>query len=112
MTPYEIMLWRSQERMLLVAKEGARERIEAICRRWGLEAVVIGRVTSDGIMRIKEKGRVVAAVPAKALTDGARFTKGNGGGPSYLDRVQKYGLEQFAGTGGLQGCFIKANCYS
>ncbi|NLW06763.1 MAG: phosphoribosylformylglycinamidine synthase subunit PurL [Clostridia bacterium] len=92
MTPYEIMLSESQERMLLVAKEGARERIEAICRRWGLEAVVIGRVTSDGIMRIKEKGRVVAAVPAKALTDQCPVYERERRRPSYLDRVQNTDL--------------------
>jgi phosphoribosylformylglycinamidine synthase II len=92
MTPYEIMLSESQERMLLVPRAGARERIEAICRRWGVEAVVIGRVTADGIMRIKEKGQVVAEIPAKALTDQCPVYERERRRPLYLDRVQNTDL--------------------
>ena len=69
MTPYELMLSESQERMLLVADAGKEEQVIAICQKWGIDAAVIGRVTDDGFIRIKEQGTVVAAIPAKALVD-------------------------------------------
>ena len=92
MTPYEVMLSESQERMLLVPKRGAEERIRTICRRWGLEAVIIGRVTDDGLMRIKENGLVVAEVPARALTDQCPLYERERRRPAYLDEVQSRDL--------------------
>lgn len=72
MTPYEIMLSESQERMLVVPKRGAEERVQEIFRKWGLEAAVVGRVTDDGMLRVYSRGQCVAEAPAKALsTDGA-----------------------------------------
>lgn len=68
MTPYELMLSESQERMLLVAKAGKEGQVTAICRKWGIDAAVIGTVTDDGVIRVKERGTVVAEIPAKALT--------------------------------------------
>ena len=69
MTPYELMLSESQERMLLVADAGKENQVIAICRKWGIDAAVIGKVTDDGFIRIKEQGTVVAEIPAKALVD-------------------------------------------
>lgn len=94
MTPYEVMLSESQERMLLVPKKGAEERIRAICRRWGLEAVIIGRVTGDGLMRIMENGRVVAEVPARALTDQCPVYERERRRPAYLDEVRQRDLRR------------------
>src|SRR5262245_24537260 len=71
MTPYEILLSESQERMLLVARAGTEDAIAAIFARWDLPAVVIGRVTDDGIFRVTWQGREVCAIPATALTDAA-----------------------------------------
>jgi phosphoribosylformylglycinamidine synthase len=71
MTPYEIMLSESQERMLLVAEKGREEEVFAIFRKWGLDAVTIGQVTGDGRLRVKDHGRVVAEIPNAALTDEA-----------------------------------------
>ena len=72
MTPYEIMLSESQERMLVVPERGAEERVQEIFRKWGLEAAVVGRVTDDGMLRVYSRGQCVAEAPAKALsTDGA-----------------------------------------
>jgi len=71
MTPYEIMLSESQERMLLVAARGREEEISRIFAKWELDAVEIGRVTSDGLLRVKDGGHVVAEVPVKALADEA-----------------------------------------
>ncbi|MDE3137553.1 MAG: phosphoribosylformylglycinamidine synthase subunit PurL [Acidobacteriota bacterium] len=69
MTPYEIMLSESQERMLLVAEKGRQGELIELFRKWGLEAVEIGHVTDDGLMRVIEAGRVVAEIPAQPLCD-------------------------------------------
>ncbi|MCC7174898.1 MAG: phosphoribosylformylglycinamidine synthase subunit PurL [Bryobacterales bacterium] len=71
MTPYEIMLSESQERMLLVAEKGREEEVFRVFRKWGLDAVTIGQVTGDGLMRVKDHGVVVAEIPAGHLADGA-----------------------------------------
>jgi phosphoribosylformylglycinamidine synthase len=71
MTPYETMLSESQERMLLVADKGREEEVYRVFRKWGLEAVEIGVVTSDGKMRVKEHGVTVAEIPARELADEA-----------------------------------------
>jgi len=75
MTPYEIMLSESQERMLLVAQKGREEEVFRIFQKWGLDAVEIGRVTSDAKMRVLEHGEVVAELPNAALTDDAPVYK-------------------------------------
>ena len=75
MTPYEIMLSESQERMLLVAQKGREEEVFHVFQKWGLDAVEIGRVTSDGKMRVLEHGKVVAEIPNAALTDNAPVYK-------------------------------------
>jgi phosphoribosylformylglycinamidine synthase II len=69
MTPYEIMLSESQERMLLIVKRGREAEVERIFEKWDLHAVQIGTVTDDGLLRVKDGGTVVAEVPNRALTD-------------------------------------------
>jgi len=69
MTPYEIMLSESQERMLLVAERGREQQVFEVFRKWGLDAVEIGRVTVDGRLRILENGNVVADIPAHAIAE-------------------------------------------
>jgi phosphoribosylformylglycinamidine synthase II len=71
MTPYEIMLSESQERMLLVAEKGREDEVFRIFEKWGLDAVTVGRVTLDGKMRVLQHGQVVAEIPNAALTDDA-----------------------------------------
>src|SRR3984885_11688160 len=71
MTPYEIMLSESQERMLLVAEKGREDEVFAVFKKWGLDAVTIGHVTPDGILRVKDHGEVVAEIPNRALADEA-----------------------------------------
>jgi phosphoribosylformylglycinamidine synthase II len=71
MTPYEIMLSESQERMLLVAEKGREEEVFRVFQKWGLDAVEVGRVTSDGTMRVLEHGQIVAEISNQALTDDA-----------------------------------------
>src|SRR5437899_6067832 len=69
MTPYEIMLSESQERMLLVAEKGRELEVLAVFKKWGLDAVVVGRVTEDGVARIKMNGSVAADIPAHPLAE-------------------------------------------
>jgi len=71
MTPYEIMLSESQERMLLVAQKGREDEVFRVFQKWGLDAVEVGRVTNDARMRVLEHGNVVAEIPNQALTDDA-----------------------------------------
>jgi len=71
MTAYEIMLSESQERMLLVAARGREEEVRATFARWELDAVEIGTVTGDGMLRVRFHGAVVAEVPVRALADEA-----------------------------------------
>jgi phosphoribosylformylglycinamidine (FGAM) synthase-like enzyme len=75
MTPYEIMLSESQERMLLVAQKGREEEVFRVFQKWGLDAVEVGRVTSDSMMRVLEHGEIVAEIPNAALTDDAPVYK-------------------------------------
>jgi phosphoribosylformylglycinamidine synthase len=71
MSPYDIMLSESQERMLLVADKGREAEVFAVFRKWGLDAVTIGHVTADGKLRVKDHGEVVAEIPNRALADEA-----------------------------------------
>ena len=71
------MLSESQERMLLVAKRGREAEVEQIFEKWDLHAVRIGEVTTDGRLRVHNRGEVVADIPSKALTDDApRYSRG------------------------------------
>ena len=93
MTPYELMLSESQERMLLVAKAGNEGQVLAICRKWGIDAAVIGKVTDDGLIRIKERATVVAEIPAKALADESPKYDRPAKPPDYQDLLQSLTVE-------------------
>jgi len=69
MSPYEILLSESQERMLLVAKPGCERKVHDVLAKWDLHAATIGTVTDTGKMVVKEAGKVVVEVPAESLTD-------------------------------------------
>jgi phosphoribosylformylglycinamidine synthase II len=69
MTPYEIMLSESQERMLLVAERGREQQVFEVFSKWGLDAVEIGRVTEDGRLCVLENGSTVADIPAHAIAE-------------------------------------------
>ena len=71
MTPYEIMLSESQERMLIIAKRGREDVVRQVFDKWDVPCAEIGRVTSDGIMRVRNNGAIAAEIPAKALADEA-----------------------------------------
>ena len=98
MTPYEIMLSESQERMLVVCKKGHEAELEAIFEKWDLHAVQIGEVTGSGQVKVYWHGDLVADVPADHLVLGGgapiyiRETKR----PSYLDQTQAFHIDTIA----------------
>src|SRR5437660_12642120 len=65
------MLSESQERMLIVGEKGREDEVFAVFKKWGLDAVTIGRVTDDGMLRVKDHGVVVAEIPNRELADEA-----------------------------------------
>jgi len=69
MTPYEVMLSESQERMLVVVRKGCEDKVRALFARWELPCDIIGQVTDDGVARIRDDGSVVAEAPVDILTD-------------------------------------------
>ncbi len=69
MTPYEILLSESQERMLVVAQRGREREVDDICRRWELGSAVIGTVTDDGMYRVRWGAEVVAEIPGRSLVE-------------------------------------------
>jgi phosphoribosylformylglycinamidine synthase len=69
MTPYEIMLSESQERMLLVAEKGREHEVLDVFKKWGLDAVVVGTVTEGGIAKVLNHGQIAAEIPAHPLAE-------------------------------------------
>jgi phosphoribosylformylglycinamidine synthase len=98
MTPYEIMLSESQERMLLVAKRGREEEVERIFEKWDLHAVRIGAVTTDGLLRVRNNGEIVAEIPNAALTDEAPVYNRPFLEPDYLTDARSLDLDALART--------------
>jgi phosphoribosylformylglycinamidine synthase II len=74
MTPYEILLSESQERMVLCVKAGSEQKFLNIFRKWGLEAAVIGEVIAERVYRIRHEGRTIAEVPIELLVGGVPQT--------------------------------------
>jgi phosphoribosylformylglycinamidine synthase len=71
MTPYEILLSESQERMLIIARRGKEDVVREVFEKWDVPCAEIGRVTSDGMMRVRNNGEIAAEIPARALADEA-----------------------------------------
>lgn len=92
MNAYEIMLSESQERMLVIPETGKEEELVSIFHKWGLNAVEIGTVTGDGILRIRKDGKLKAEIPADSLVLGGgapRYVREEKR-PAYLDEVTKF----------------------
>ncbi len=88
MIPYEIMLSESQERMLVISKKGFEKRVQEIFTKWGLNSKIIGKVTDDKMLRVKNQGEMVAEIPAASLVLG-------GGAPVYVrERTKPKYLEE------------------
>jgi phosphoribosylformylglycinamidine synthase len=94
MTPYEIMLSESQERMLIIVHAGREEEVKRIFDKWDLPWAQIGRVTDTGRMVVKSGGRVVVDVPAKKLADEAPVYQPEAREPAYLQSVRAFTLDR------------------
>jgi phosphoribosylformylglycinamidine synthase len=92
MTPYEVMLSESQERMLVVVKRGCQDEVREVFEHWGLRSDIIGYVTDDGMARIKENGVTVAEVLIKLLTEPPLYQP-RAGKPRWLGRLQVLKLD-------------------
>ncbi len=93
MTPYDVLLSESQERMLLVAQPGKEDAVLAVCRKWGIDAAVVGRVTDDGVLRIREGDQIVAEIPADAIAEGAPRYDRPSAPPQYQEILQALNLD-------------------
>jgi len=95
MTPYEVMLSESQERMLIVCEKGREADLEAIFEKWDLHAVEIGEVTKDGRVKVYWHGVLVADVPAEHLVlgGGAPIYHRETQRPAYLDATAAFDLD-------------------
>jgi phosphoribosylformylglycinamidine synthase II len=89
MEPWEVLMSESQERMLLVAEQGADRAVRTIFERWGLQAVVIGEVTDDGILTVLDGGAEVGSLPAQFLASPPRYDM-PAEAPAYLREVQAF----------------------
>ncbi len=87
MTPYEIMLSESQERMLLVAEKGREREVLEIFEKWDLDAVVVGQVKDDGVLRVVDGEETVARIPNRPLTEEAPLLDRRTQRPGYLDAL-------------------------
>ncbi len=92
MTPYEILLSESQERMLLVARKGNEEEVKRIFARWDLDAVVVGKVTKEPLFRAFFNAEEVVSIPVAALTTEAPVYSRPAERPQGHDEVQKLDL--------------------
>jgi len=111
MVPYEIMLSESQERMLLVAKPGHEAAVARILKKWHLHVADIGRVTNDGLVRVKHHGKIVAEIPAGALADtkfpGYPTNHRPARKPAYLAKVKAVPAKALKPEGTPQSALLK-----
>jgi len=89
MTPYEVMLSESQERMLLVVQKGKEEIAERIFRKWALDFAVIGEVTDSQRIKVMENGKTAVDLPIKPITKEAPLYRRPNKKPIYLRKVNK-----------------------
>ncbi len=106
MQSWEIMMSESQERMLLCVKKGKEKIINNIFFKWGLNAGVIGRVTSDKLVRIKDKGKTVACIPADALTSSLIYDMPYKQ-PAYINKLQKLDIKRLKKPSNYNKAFLK-----
>ncbi|EAK0446639.1 phosphoribosylformylglycinamidine synthase subunit PurL [Campylobacter lari] len=90
MTPYELMLSESQERMLICAKKGYEEKVIEIFNKWGLDAAIIGEVTDTGKMELFWHDELVGLIPIEPLSEKAPMLDRPISKPKYLDEIKNY----------------------
>ena len=98
MTPYEIMLSESQERMLIIVKKGREDEVKRIFDKWDLPWAEIGFVTDTGKMIVKNRGEIVADITAKKLADEAPIYQREAVEPEYLKAVRAFTLANVPDT--------------
>ncbi|NLJ99684.1 MAG: phosphoribosylformylglycinamidine synthase II, partial [Clostridia bacterium] len=94
MTPYEIMLSESQERMLIIPSKDKGDKVKEICEKWELDWAVIGHVTGDGILRVKNGDKIEAEIPARALTHMCPVYHPQSEKPEYLSKAWEFNWDQ------------------
>jgi phosphoribosylformylglycinamidine synthase II len=94
LSAYETLLSESQERMLIVARAGAEAAVMEIFAKWGLDAVVIGAVTDDGLLRVRAGGEEVVTLPIEPLAHGAPVYERPHAPPADLEDLQRLDLNQ------------------
>ncbi|WP_353662452.1 phosphoribosylformylglycinamidine synthase subunit PurL [Hydrogenimonas sp. SS33] len=95
MTPYELMLSESQERMLICARKGTEEKIIEIFKKWDLDCAVIGEVTDTGRMELFWHGEKVADVPVDPVSEEAPVLDRPVKRPAYLDEIASIGIDRY-----------------
>ena len=97
MTPYEILLSESQERMLVCVKKGCEIEVIDIFKKWDLDATIIGHVTNDQMMTVKLSGQIVSRIPSSSLVlgGGAPVYKRETKRPAYMDENAKLNLKDY-----------------
>lgn len=97
MTPYEILLSESQERMLVCVKKGREKDVMEIFDKWDLDATIIGHVTDDNLMTVKNDGKVVAQIESETLVlgGGAPVYKRESKKPEYIDKLSELNLNDY-----------------
>ena len=107
MTPYEVMLSESQERMLIVLEKGKEEIAEKIFRKWGLDFSVIGEVTDTGKLIIAEEGKIAAEIPISLISEEAPVYDRPFSEPPYLKETRSLDLSTIPVPKDMNRVFLK-----
>ncbi len=106
MTPYEVMLSESQERMLMVVERGKERQIIDIFKKWGLDSAIIGKITDSKKLIVKERGRVVAEIPVSAVADYEPLKKPVKE-PGYYKKINSNDIDSIDIPKDIKGVFLK-----
>ena len=96
MTPYELMLSESQERMLICAKKGCEQKILDIFKKWDLDAEIIGEVTDSGVMELYWHGELAGEIPIAPLSEASPVLDRPTARPKYLDEIKNLQISENA----------------
>lgn len=107
MTPYEVMLSESQERMLIVLEKGKENVAEKIFKKWGLDFSVIGEVTDTGKLIIAEEGKTVAEIPISLISEEAPVYDRPFSEPAYLKETRSFDLSAIPVPKDMNRVFLK-----
>jgi phosphoribosylformylglycinamidine synthase II len=107
MEPFEILTSESQERMLAVVRPEDLGGVETVCRKWGLASALLGRVTTDGRVRVRMEGTIVAEVPARSLAEEGPVYERPMAPPGWLDDLQEDDPTYSAAPDDLGECFFR-----